>query len=81
MSRWPDVIRWLAAIILLLASGWFFNVATYNWFSADFRGSYSRAYALRGNIFFGAALTFLAGFIFTVVALVRSRKKNHKENL
>lgn len=44
-SRAGRVTSWVAAVLLLLASGWSFNLATYNWFAADFHNEYSHAYA------------------------------------
>ena len=75
MSRWPNVMRWLAAILLLLGSGWSFNLATYNWFAADHHTEYSQAYASRGNIFFIVALALLAASVSVIVAILRSSKK------
>ena len=69
------ITSWVMAVLLLLASGWSFNIATYNWFAADHHTEYSHAYASRGNIFFGVALALFAGFIAVIVALLRSRKK------
>jgi uncharacterized membrane protein YidH (DUF202 family) len=75
MSRWTNAMRWLAALLLLLASGWSFNIATYNWFAADHHSEYSHAYASRGNIFFIVALALFAASVSVIVALLRSRKK------
>jgi uncharacterized membrane protein YidH (DUF202 family) len=63
------------AALLLLASGWSFNIATYNWFAADYHNEYSHAYASRGNIFFIVALALLAAFVWVIVAILRSGKK------
>jgi hypothetical protein len=63
------------AAFLLLASGWSLNIATYNWFAADFPGQNSQAYVSRGNIFFLVALAFFAAFVSIVVAVFCSAKK------
>ena len=75
MSRWPNVMRWLTAILLLLGSAWSFNIATYNWFAADHHTEYSHAYASRGNIFSIVALALLAASVWVIVAILRSAKK------
>jgi len=69
------MMRWLMVAALLFVSGWFLNIATYNWFAADSRGDYSHSYALRGNIFFVAALVLFAASVWVTVATLRSRKK------
>lgn len=74
-SRAGRVAWWVVAATLLLASGWSFNLATYNWFAADFHDRYSRLYASRGNIFSIVALVLFAASVWVVVALLRSRKK------
>jgi len=74
-SKPAEVMRWLIVAALLFVSGWFLNLATYNWFAADFRGDYSHSYALRGNIFFVAALVLIAASVWVTVATLRSRKK------
>lgn len=65
----------VVATLLFLVSGWSLNIATYNWYAADFHNQYSRAYASRGNVFFIVAVVLFAGAISIVVALLRSRKK------
>jgi hypothetical protein len=65
----------MVAAVLLLASGWSFNLATYNWFAADFHNQYTHGYASRGNIFSIVALALFAAFVWVIVALLRSRKK------
>ena len=74
-SRAARVASWVLAVFLLLASGWSFNLATYNWFAADFHNEYSHAYASRGNIFSIVALALLAASAWVVVALLRSSRK------
>ena len=74
-SRVRKVTQWVMAVFLLLASGWFFNIAMYNWFAADFHNEYSHAYASRGNIFFIVALALFAAFASVIVAIRRSGKK------
>lgn len=66
---------WVVAALFLLASGWSFNLATYNWFAADFHNQYSHAYASRGNTFSIVALGLFAAFGWVIVALLRARKK------
>lgn len=66
---------WVLAASLLLASGWSFNLATYNWFAADFHNEYGHAYASRGNIFSIVALALFAASVWVIVALLRSGKK------
>jgi len=78
MSRWKYVVRWLAAILLLLASVWCLNIAFSNWFAADFHNQYSRAYASRGNIFSIVALVLLAVSAWVIVATLRSAQKRRK---
>jgi hypothetical protein len=63
------------AVLLLLASGWSFNIATYNWFAADFHNPHSHAYASRGNTFSIVALALFAASVWVIVALLRSGKK------
>jgi len=74
-SRAARVASWIVAAILLLASGWSFNLATYNWFAADFHNQYSHAYASRGNIFSIVALGLFAASVWVIAALFRSGKK------
>jgi TRAP-type C4-dicarboxylate transport system permease small subunit len=74
-SRAARVVWWVVAVLLLFASGWSFNLATYNWFVADFHDKYSQAYASRGNIFSIVALGLFAATVWVVVVLLRSRKK------
>jgi uncharacterized membrane protein YidH (DUF202 family) len=68
------VTYWLLAALLLCGSGWFLNIAIYNWFAADFHNQYSHAYASRGNVFFLAALALFVAFVSVIVAGVRSAK-------
>jgi hypothetical protein len=63
------------AAILLAASLWSFNIATYNWFAADFHNEFSNDYASRGNVFCLASLALLGGSVLVVVGIFRSRKK------
>jgi multisubunit Na+/H+ antiporter MnhB subunit len=58
--RASRVIAWVVVAVLLLASGWSSNIATYNWFAADFHNQYSHAYASRGNVFSIVALALFA---------------------
>ena len=69
------ILWWIVALLLLLASGWSLNIATYNWFAADFHNEYSRAYASQGNIFFILALALFAASGWTVFTIIRSSKK------
>ena len=69
------VLLWTSAVLLLLASLCSLNIATYNWFAADFHNQYSHDFAFRGNIFFFLALALFAAFIFVVVAIFRSARK------
>ena len=73
------VTAWVAASLLLLASGWSFNIATYNWFAADFHNEYSHAYASRGNVLSVVALALFAASVSVIVALLRARKKRRAE--
>jgi hypothetical protein len=50
-SRTGRVTSLGMAALLLLASGWSFNIETYNWFAADHHTEYSHAYASRGIFF------------------------------
>jgi uncharacterized membrane protein YidH (DUF202 family) len=74
-SRTARVTYWVVAVLLLLASVWSFNIATYNWFAADHHNEYSHAYASRGNIFFIVALALFAAFVGVIAAILRSGKK------
>jgi len=74
-SRAGRVTSWVVAALLLLASGWSFNIATYNWFAADFRNQYSHSYASRGNIFSIVALALFAASVWMIVVVLRSDKK------
>jgi len=65
----------MVAAFLLIAFGWSLNLATYNWFAADFHNQYSHAYKSRGNIFSIVALALFAASESVVVALRRSRTK------
>lgn len=78
-SRAARVASWVVAGLLLLVSGWSFNLATYNWFAADFHDRYSRVYASRGNIFSVVAMVLLAASVWVIVALLRSRRKRRLE--
>lgn len=69
----------MMAALLLLASGWSFNIATYNWFVADHHTEYSHAYASRGNVFSIVALALFAASVSVVVALLRSGRKRRLE--
>lgn len=71
-KQWVMVVM---AILLLGASAWSFNLATYNWFAADLHDKYSHVYASRGNIFSVVALALFAGFVLMVVRILRSWKK------
>lgn len=68
-------VRAVLAVILLGGSVWSFNVATYNWFAADFHTEFSHAYAARGNVFSLVALALFAGFVLAIVGILRLRKK------
>ena len=74
-SRAARLLSWVLAALLLLASVWSFNIATYNWFAADFHNEYSHAYASRGNIFSVVALALFAGSLVLIVALLRAGNK------
>lgn len=74
-SKTARVRYWVGAVLLILASGWSFNIATYNWFAADFHNQYSHAHALRGNIFFIVALALFVASVLVIVAILRSGKK------
>ena len=74
-SKTARVTSWVMAVLLLLAAGWSFNIATYNWFAADFHNQYSHAYASRGNIFSIVALALFAASVSVIVALLHSGKK------
>jgi uncharacterized membrane protein YidH (DUF202 family) len=74
-SKFTSVTYWVMAGLLLLASGWSFNIATYNWFAADHHTEYRHAYASRGNIFFIVALALFVAFVWVIVAILRSSKK------
>lgn len=78
-SRINKATPWVMAVLLLLASGWCFNLATYNWFAADLHDEYSRTYASRGNVFSIVALALFAASVWVIVALLRSRKKRKME--
>jgi hypothetical protein len=69
------VTLWVVAVLLLLASGWSFNIATFNWFAADFHNEYSHAYLSRGNIFAIIAIVLFAASMAMIVGLIRSAKK------
>ena len=66
----------VVAVLLLPASGWCLNIATYNWFAADSHNEYSQAYASRGNHYFFLAVSLSSAFVFVTVALIRRRKKD-----
>jgi len=74
-SKTARVAFWVMAVLLFLGAGWSFNIATFNWFAADFHNEYSHAFATRGNIFFIVALALLAASVSVVVVLRRSGKK------
>ena len=74
-SRTARMGFWMAGALFLLASGWSFNIATYNWVAADSHTQYSRAYASRGNIFFIVALALLAASVVLIVAILRSGRR------
>jgi hypothetical protein len=74
-AKGKTILLWTSAPLLLLASAWSFNIATYNWFAADFHNEYSHAYASRGNYFFVLTVAFFAAFVWVIVTIIRSRKK------
>jgi TRAP-type C4-dicarboxylate transport system permease small subunit len=69
------VLLWICGALLLLASLYSLNIATYNWFAADFHNQYSHDFASRGNIFFFLALALFAAFVLVVTAIFRSARK------
>jgi multisubunit Na+/H+ antiporter MnhB subunit len=66
----------VTAVLLLVATGWSLNLATYNWFAADFHNEYSQAYASRGNHFFFLTVVLSSAFVLVIIALIRRRKKD-----
>ena len=70
------VLGWTGAVFLLIASAWSLNVATYDWFGADFHNEYSHAYASQGNRFFILAVGLFGGFVWAVVMTARYSRKN-----
>jgi hypothetical protein len=74
-SRVSRVTYWVVAVLLLLGSGWSFNIAFYNWWAADFHNQYSHAYASRGTVFFVVALALFGTFVSVVIAILRWSKK------
>ena len=74
-SRPARLALWSMAALLLLASAWSFNLATYNWFASDFHDKYSHLYASRGNVFSVVALVLSIASVWVVAALIRSHKK------
>jgi hypothetical protein len=68
-------IYWVIAGVAFAVAGWLLNLATYNWFAADFHGPYSRVYASRGNWFFFGALVFFAICVCAIIALLQRRRK------
>ncbi|MGB2676346.1 MAG: hypothetical protein WAN12_04610 [Candidatus Acidiferrum sp.] len=75
-ARATRVAYWLIAIALLFVSGWFLNIAMYNWWAAGFpHNEYRHAYASRGNIFSVLAIVLFAAFVSVVVAILRASKK------
>ena len=77
MNAKPTIVIYVVmAVFLLVAAGWSLNIATYNWFAADFHNEYSQAYASRGNHFFFLAVALLSAFVLVIVALIRRRKKD-----
>jgi TRAP-type C4-dicarboxylate transport system permease small subunit len=77
--RGRKVLVWTSAVLLLIASGWALNIATYDWYGADFHNEYSHAYASQGNRFFILAVALFGAFAWMVVAIIRSSRK-HKSN-
>lgn len=75
-AKGKTVLRWASALFLFLASAWSFNIATYNYFAADFPNEYRQAYLSRGNQFFFLAVVFFAGFVWMVVAIIRFKRKS-----
>jgi Zn-dependent protease with chaperone function len=74
--RVRKVLGWTSAVFLLVASAWFFNVATYDWFGADFHNEYSHAYAAQGNRFFILAVALFVAFVWAVVVTIRFSRRN-----
>jgi hypothetical protein len=66
---------WLGDFLLLLASAYSLNIATYNWFAADFHNQSSHAYAMRGNLFFFIAVALFGAFVGVAIILIRGRKR------
>ena len=74
-SKMIRVGYWLLPLLFLVGAGWSLNIAMYNWFAADLHDKYSKAYALRGNVFSMIALALFVAFIVTLVRIFRSWKK------
>ena len=69
------VWRWLLAALLLLASGWFGNLALFNWWAAGGPPTpHGPTYAFRGNLFFALACILLLAFGIVVVMNIRRLK-------
>jgi len=69
------MMYWVVVVVLFLAAAWSFDIATYNWFAADFPSEYKHAYLWRGNIFLFVAVALFAASISLIVALLRVRKR------
>lgn len=73
------VWRWVHAIVFLLASLWFGNLALFNWWAAGGPPTpHPEQYASRGNFFFVWACLFFVAFVIKIVMNIRRIKRRGK---
>jgi hypothetical protein len=64
------------AVLLLLAAGWFGNLALFNWWAAGGPPTpHPEVYRFRGNAFFGFASVLFAGAVIVFIRIFRARKR------
>lgn len=72
-----SALRWVLAVVLLLATGWSANLTLFNWWAAGGPPVNDvKVYELRGNVFSLVTVLLFVAFVAVVVMNVR-RSKRH----
>jgi hypothetical protein len=73
-SRYPMLMRWLIALLLLLGFAWSLNLSLFDWWASSGPPvEHPEVYRMRGNIFFGISCGLLLGLVFAVRSLIRGK--------